>query len=68
MKKWLWAVVNGLVEQMALITASYTIVRMVQEFRAVEDADIVREQVLTNIGLTLSPANGTPVRLYRDVE
>jgi hypothetical protein len=57
-----------LVEQMALITASYTIVRMVQEFRAVEDADIVREQVLTNIGLTLSPANGTPVRLYRDVE
>jgi hypothetical protein len=57
-----------LVEQMALITASYTIVRMVQEFRAVEDADIVREQVLTNIALTLSPANGTPVRLYRDVE
>ncbi|KAI5836777.1 cytochrome P450 [Morchella snyderi] len=55
-------------QQMALITASYTIVRMVQEFRAVEDADVARGQVLTNVGLTLSPANGTPVRLYRDVE
>lgn len=50
---------------MALITASYVIVRLLQNYERIEDTDfdpIVR----TNLSLTLTPANGTKVRLFRD--
>lgn len=53
-----------LIEQMALMTASYVVVRLLQHFERIEDAD-VDEIVRSNLGLTLSPANGTPVRLFR---
>lgn len=51
-------------EQMALMTASYAVVRLLQHFERIEDVD-VDEIVKTNLGLTLSPANGTLVKLFR---
>lgn len=53
------------VEEMALATASYMIVRLLQHFERIEDMD-TDEIVMTNLALTLSPANGTRVRLFRD--
>lgn len=50
---------------MALITASYIIVRLLQNFERIEDTDFDK-LVRTNLSLTLSPANGTKVRLFRD--
>lgn len=56
-----------LIEQMALTTASYVIVRLLQHFERIEDADVdMDELVKTDLGLTLNPANGTRVRLFRD--
>lgn len=56
-----------LIEQMALTTASYVIVRLLQHFERIEDVDVdVDGLVKTDLGLTLSPTNGTRVRLFRD--
>jgi len=55
-----------LLEQYALTEASYLIVRLLQRFSKIESV-LPREQALSKaVALTLVPAKGARVRLYRD--
>lgn len=53
-------------EQYALTEASYTIVRMLQEFSEIESMDH-QERVTKGLGLTLTPGNGVKVKLRKRV-
>jgi hypothetical protein len=55
------------IEQLALTVASYVIVRMVQNFERIENADTNKEE-LGDLTLTFMPYPGTLVRLFKDPE
>ncbi|KAH0610759.1 uncharacterized protein H6S33_011186 [Morchella sextelata] len=54
-------------QQLALTVASYVIVRMVQNFERIENADTNKEE-LGDLTLTFMPYPGTLVRLFKDPE
>lgn len=59
--------VCGVVEQLALTVASYAVVRLVQNFERIENADMNTEE-LGDLTLTFMPYPGTLVRLYEEVQ